>query len=56
LNGESAGADKQAALEFVRKFAGIVKEGTYFARQVVSVDKTGIFWKEMSARISLTKE
>jgi hypothetical protein len=42
LTGESASADKQATLEFVKKFTEIVEEGGYSARQIFNVDETGL--------------
>ena len=43
LTGGSAGANKEAAKEFVKTFFKIIEEGGYSARRIFNADERGLF-------------
>lgn len=47
LTGESASANKQAALDVVERFVKTVEDKAYSAHQIFNVDERGLFWKMM---------
>lgn len=48
--GESASADKDAALRYPKELSEILKEGNYKDQQIFNVDETGLYWKKLPSR------
>jgi len=49
LTGESFGANKEAAQEFVKTFSRIIEEGDYSARRIFNAEERGLFLYKMPA-------
>ncbi len=45
--GESASADKDAALRYPQELKDIIQNGGYKDEQIFNVDETGLFWKKL---------
>ncbi|XP_064087452.1 tigger transposable element-derived protein 1-like [Macrobrachium nipponense] len=54
---EAARADEEAVIKsFPTGLAEIIREGGYLPQQVFNVDETGLFWKRLPSRTSISKE
>jgi hypothetical protein len=55
LSGKAASSDNDAASTYLAQLPQLIEEGGCCARQVFNVDKTGLFWKKMPAKILLRR-
>ncbi|XP_028678623.1 tigger transposable element-derived protein 1-like [Erpetoichthys calabaricus] len=55
-HGEAASADIKAAEDCLKTFAGIIAAEGYIPQQVFNCNETGLFWKKMPRRTSITAE
>ena len=56
VHGEAVSRDEEAASEFLKALAEIIREEGYSAYQVFNVDETGLFWKHIPKHTYIAKE
>ncbi|GFQ88544.1 tigger transposable element-derived protein 1 [Trichonephila clavata] len=56
MHGESASADKEAAVKYCLKFQEFIEAEVYRPQQIFNCDETGLFWKRIPIRTYIMKD